>query len=165
MWGPTVAAVSVVLDHAEDLGTVRQALDGLLQAAKLGAYHHVDEVGLPFHLPFRPLRVPSLPFSLCQLCPSKLGVLCPTLEQLMRSALPFCCLSGLSCWWLQCLLVNWACQAGSFVLQFGAATASCQSGSLMSRSSRYCSSSIQTDRRVFSLKSLKFPDVAETTRQ
>ena len=44
MWGPTVAAVSVVLDHAEDMGTVRQALDGLLQAAKLGAYHHVDEV-------------------------------------------------------------------------------------------------------------------------
>ncbi len=46
MWGPTVAAVSVVLDHAEDLATVRQALDGLLQAAKLGAYHHVDEVSL-----------------------------------------------------------------------------------------------------------------------
>lgn len=45
MWGPTVAAVSVVLDHAEDMATVRQALDGLLQAAKLGAYHHVDEVG------------------------------------------------------------------------------------------------------------------------
>ena len=44
MWGPTVAAVSVVLDHAEDMATVRQALDGLLQAAKLGAYHHVDEV-------------------------------------------------------------------------------------------------------------------------
>ena len=44
MWGPTVAAVSVVLDHAEDMPTVRQALDGLLQAAKLGAYHHVDEV-------------------------------------------------------------------------------------------------------------------------
>lgn len=44
MWGPTVAAVSVVLDHAEDMTTVRQALDGLLQAAKLGAYHHVDEV-------------------------------------------------------------------------------------------------------------------------
>ena len=46
MWGPTVAAVSVVLDHAEDMGTVRQALDGLLQAAKLGAYHHVDEVSV-----------------------------------------------------------------------------------------------------------------------
>ena len=46
MWGPTVAAVSVVLDHAEDMSTVRQALDGLLQAAKLGAYHHVDEVSL-----------------------------------------------------------------------------------------------------------------------
>lgn len=44
IWGPTVAAVSVVLDHADDMPTVRQALDGLLQAAKLGAYHHVDEV-------------------------------------------------------------------------------------------------------------------------
>ncbi|DBA68573.1 TPA: hypothetical protein ACH3X2_013515 [Trebouxia sp. C0005] len=44
MWGPTVAAVSIVLDHAEDMSTVRQALEGLLQAAKLGAYHHVDEV-------------------------------------------------------------------------------------------------------------------------
>ena len=47
MWGPTVAAVSIVLDHAEDMSTVRQALEGLLQAAKLGAYHHVDEVGVP----------------------------------------------------------------------------------------------------------------------
>ena len=46
MWGPTVAAVSVVLDHADDMSTVRQALDGLLQAAKLGAYHHVDEASL-----------------------------------------------------------------------------------------------------------------------
>lgn len=46
MWGPTVAAVSVVLDHADDLSTVQQALDGLLQAAKLGTYHHVDEVSL-----------------------------------------------------------------------------------------------------------------------
>lgn len=44
MWGPTVAAVSVVLDHADDLSIVQQALDGLLQAAKLGTYHHVDEV-------------------------------------------------------------------------------------------------------------------------
>lgn len=49
MWGPTVAAVSVVLDHAEDMATVRQALDGLLQAAKLGAYHHVDEVRNALH--------------------------------------------------------------------------------------------------------------------
>lgn len=45
MWGPTVAAVSVVLDHAEDLGVVRQALDGLLLSAKIAAFHHVDEVG------------------------------------------------------------------------------------------------------------------------
>ena len=47
MWGRTVAAVSVLLDHADDLGTIRQALDGLLQAAKLGAYHHVDEASPP----------------------------------------------------------------------------------------------------------------------
>ena len=44
MWGPTVAAVSVVLDHAEDPAVVRQALDGLLLAAKIAAFHHVDEV-------------------------------------------------------------------------------------------------------------------------
>eukprot|EP00884_Botryococcus_braunii_P022699 jgi/Botrbrau1/9112/Bobra.0305s0016.2 len=44
MWGPTVAAVSVVLDHAEDLGVVRQALDGLLLSAKIASFHHVDEV-------------------------------------------------------------------------------------------------------------------------
>lgn len=44
MWGPTVAAVSVVLDHADDLSIVQQALEGLLQAAKLATYHHVDEV-------------------------------------------------------------------------------------------------------------------------
>ena len=44
MWGPTVAAVSVVLDHAEDSSIVRHALDGLLLAAKIAAFHHVDEV-------------------------------------------------------------------------------------------------------------------------
>lgn len=44
MWGPTIAAVSVILDHAEDLGIVRQALDGLLLAAKMAAFHQVDEV-------------------------------------------------------------------------------------------------------------------------
>ena len=44
MWGPTVVAVSVVLDHAEDPVILRQALDGLLLCAKIAAAHHVDEV-------------------------------------------------------------------------------------------------------------------------
>jgi hypothetical protein len=44
MWGPTVAAVSVVLDHAEDVIVVRQALETLQLAAKIAAFHHVDEV-------------------------------------------------------------------------------------------------------------------------
>lgn len=44
IWGPTIAAVSVVLDHAEDQGIVQQCLQGLKLAAKMAAYHHVDEV-------------------------------------------------------------------------------------------------------------------------
>lgn len=44
MWGPTIAAVSVVLDHASDSALVRKALDGLLTAAKIASFHHVDEV-------------------------------------------------------------------------------------------------------------------------
>ena len=44
LWGPTLAAVSVVLDHAEDGATAAQALRGLLLAARIGAAHQVDEV-------------------------------------------------------------------------------------------------------------------------
>lgn len=44
MWQPTIAAVSVVLDHADDPQTVQHALDGLLLAARLAAFHRVDEV-------------------------------------------------------------------------------------------------------------------------
>ena len=44
IWGPTIAAVSVVLDHAEDQGIIQQCLEGLKLAAKMAAYHHVDEV-------------------------------------------------------------------------------------------------------------------------
>ena len=44
MWGPTVAAVSVVLDHADDLNIITQALDGLLLAAKIAKNTQVDEV-------------------------------------------------------------------------------------------------------------------------
>lgn len=44
MWGPTIAAVSVVLDHATEQALIRKALDGLLTAAKIASFHHVDEV-------------------------------------------------------------------------------------------------------------------------
>jgi len=44
IWGPTVAAVSVVLDHADDSPTVQMALDGLILAARIAAHHKVDEV-------------------------------------------------------------------------------------------------------------------------
>ncbi|KAK9841755.1 hypothetical protein WJX81_000904 [Elliptochloris bilobata] len=44
LWGPTVAAVSVVLDQSEEPSTVREALDGLLLTARIAAHHHVDEV-------------------------------------------------------------------------------------------------------------------------
>lgn len=44
MWGPTIAAVSVILDHASDPVLIRRALDGLLTAAKIASFHHVDEV-------------------------------------------------------------------------------------------------------------------------
>ena len=45
LWGPTVAAVSVVLDHADAGAIVSTALGGLLHAARIAAFHHVDEVG------------------------------------------------------------------------------------------------------------------------
>eukprot|EP00803_Ostreobium_quekettii_P003636 evm.model.scf_117.13 EVM.evm.TU.scf_117.13 scf_117:109917-120401(+) len=44
IWGPTVAAVSVVLDQAEDITTVQTALTGLKLAAKIASYYRVDEV-------------------------------------------------------------------------------------------------------------------------
>ena len=43
-WGPTVAAVSVVLDQSDEPAIVREALDGLLLTARIAAHHHVDEV-------------------------------------------------------------------------------------------------------------------------
>ena len=45
LWGPTVAAVSVVLDHDDAGAIVSTALGGLLHAARIAAFHHVDEVG------------------------------------------------------------------------------------------------------------------------
>ncbi len=59
LWGPTVAAVSVVLDHAEAVEIVGTAVDGLLHAARIAAFHHVDEAR-PHPCPqFRPKRVIS----------------------------------------------------------------------------------------------------------
>ena len=46
MWGPTVAAVSVVLDHAEEPAVLRRALDGFLLTAKIAAFHRIDDVRL-----------------------------------------------------------------------------------------------------------------------
>lgn len=43
-WGPTLAAVSVLLDNASDPGAVARALNCLLLAAKLAAFHQVEEV-------------------------------------------------------------------------------------------------------------------------
>jgi len=45
VWGPTLAAVSVVLDNASDMGAVRRALDCLLLAARMAAYHQVGRRG------------------------------------------------------------------------------------------------------------------------
>lgn len=41
VWGPTLAAASVVLDSAADPAAVQRALDCLLLAARLAAYHQV----------------------------------------------------------------------------------------------------------------------------
>ena len=47
LWGPTIAAVSVILDYAEDTLVVRQALDSILLCARIASYHCLDEVRLP----------------------------------------------------------------------------------------------------------------------
>ena len=44
LWGPTIAAVSVILDHAEDTMVVRQALDSTLLCARIASCHRLDEV-------------------------------------------------------------------------------------------------------------------------
>lgn len=44
LWGPTIAAVSVILDHAEDTAVVRQALDSILLCARIASCHRLDEV-------------------------------------------------------------------------------------------------------------------------
>lgn len=45
VWGPTLAAVSVVLDNASDGGAVRRALDCLLLAARMAAFHQARGQG------------------------------------------------------------------------------------------------------------------------
>ena len=44
LWGPTIAAVSVILDHAEDAAVVRRALDAILLCARIASCHRLDEV-------------------------------------------------------------------------------------------------------------------------
>ena len=43
MWGPTLAALAVVLDHADNPLIVSTALTGLMHAARIAAYHHINE--------------------------------------------------------------------------------------------------------------------------
>lgn len=45
LWGPTIAAVSVILDNAEDTLVARQALDSILLCARIASCHCLDEVG------------------------------------------------------------------------------------------------------------------------
>ncbi|CAO2820443.1 unnamed protein product [Amaranthus hypochondriacus] len=42
--GPTVAAISVVFDHAEEEDAYQLCIDGFLAAAKIAAYFHLDSV-------------------------------------------------------------------------------------------------------------------------
>lgn len=44
VWGPTLAAASVVLDGSVDARVARRAMDGLLVAARLAARHHISGV-------------------------------------------------------------------------------------------------------------------------
>lgn len=44
IWGPSVAAISVILDQADDSTTVQTTLTGLKLAAKIAYFHGVDEV-------------------------------------------------------------------------------------------------------------------------
>ncbi|KAL6984709.1 hypothetical protein U1Q18_018091 [Sarracenia purpurea var. burkii] len=44
MVGPTIAAISVVLDHAEHEDVYQTCIDGFLAVAKISACHHLDDV-------------------------------------------------------------------------------------------------------------------------
>lgn len=45
IWGPTLAAVSVILDGSSDPGIARRAMNGLLVAARLATHHGLPDVG------------------------------------------------------------------------------------------------------------------------
>jgi hypothetical protein len=45
VWGPTLAAVSVVLDNASDTPAVQRALQCLQLAARMAAHHQVEQTG------------------------------------------------------------------------------------------------------------------------
>ncbi|XP_074306363.1 ARF guanine-nucleotide exchange factor GNOM-like [Silene latifolia] len=42
--GPTIAAISVVFDHAEHEEVYRACIDGFLAVAKISACHHLEDV-------------------------------------------------------------------------------------------------------------------------
>ncbi|KAF6155559.1 hypothetical protein GIB67_004553 [Kingdonia uniflora] len=44
MSGPTIAAISVVFDHAEQEGVFQTCVDGFLAIAKISACHHLEDV-------------------------------------------------------------------------------------------------------------------------
>eukprot|EP00899_Mesostigma_viride_P015080 jgi/Mesvir1/23573/Mv18269-RA.2 len=44
MWGPTIAAISVVFDHADDEEVLREALDGFISVAKISAHLYMEDV-------------------------------------------------------------------------------------------------------------------------
>eukprot|EP00898_Chlorokybus_atmophyticus_P000253 jgi/Chlat1/1228/Chrsp115S01684 len=44
MWGPSVAAISVVFDHTEDEDVLRECLDGFISIAKVAAHHRLEDV-------------------------------------------------------------------------------------------------------------------------
>ncbi len=43
IWGPTLAAVSVILDNSTESSVIHRALDALLLAARMAAYHQVGQ--------------------------------------------------------------------------------------------------------------------------
>jgi len=45
IWGPTLAAVSVILDNSNESSVTHRALDALLLAARMAAYHQVGGMG------------------------------------------------------------------------------------------------------------------------
>lgn len=44
IWGPAIAAISVVFDHADDEAVLREALDGFLAVARIASAHRMQNV-------------------------------------------------------------------------------------------------------------------------